>query len=120
MEAQGKTLRVLPQTGKDEEPSYYSGGFPAEMRAEYVKQWHEKHPRHLGREPLTDNLAFEGPDWDDVKPHLWNFFQATRSRRPVAEDAVFGNHAAMACHMANESYFRQGPVYWDEGSRKFS
>jgi predicted dehydrogenase len=120
MEAQGTTLRVLPQTGQDEEPSYYSGGFPAEMRAEYVKQWHKQHPRRFGQEPLTDNLIWEGPDWDDVKPHLWNFFQATRSRRPVAEDAVFGNHAAMACHMANESYFRKGPVYWDEASRKFS
>jgi hypothetical protein len=31
----------------------------------------------------------------------------------VVEDAVFGNHAALACHMANESYFRKKPVYWD-------
>jgi hypothetical protein len=29
------------------------------------------------------------------------------------EDAVFGNNAAIACHMANESYFRQKPVTWD-------
>jgi predicted dehydrogenase len=120
MEAQGTSLRVMPQTGKDEAPSYYSGGFPAKMRAEYVKEWHEKHPRHFGKEPLTDNLAFTGPDWDDVKPHLWNFFQATRSRKQVAEDAVFGNHAAIACHMANESYFRKKPVFWDEESRKLT
>jgi hypothetical protein len=39
------------------------------------------------------------------------------SRKPVTEDAVFGNHAAIACHMANESYFRQKPVYWDAESR---
>jgi hypothetical protein len=36
------------------------------------------------------------------RPHLWNFFQAVKSRKPVAEDAVFGNHAAIACHMAND------------------
>ncbi len=120
MEAQGNNLRVFPQTGQDEEPSYYSGGFPAAMRAEYVKQWNDEHPRHLGKEPLTDDLAIDGPDWDDVKPHLWNFFQATKSRKQVAENAVFGNHAAIACHMANESYFRKKAVYWDESSRQLT
>ena len=58
-----------------------------------------------------------GHDWDDVKPHLWNFFQAVKSRKPVTENEVFGNHAALACHMANESYFRKKPVFWDEGSK---
>jgi len=52
-----------------------------------------------------------------VKPHLWNFFQAVKSRKPVTENEVFGNHAALACHMANESYFRKKPVFWDEGSK---
>jgi hypothetical protein len=40
-----------------------------------------------------------------MRPHLSNFFQAVKTRRPVTEDAVFGKHAAIACHMANESYF---------------
>jgi predicted dehydrogenase len=120
MEATGENLRVLPQTGEDDSPSYYISSFPAEMRAAYVKQWEQEHPRHLGKEPLTDNLAFEGPDWDDVKPHLWNFFKATKSRQQVAENAVFGNHAAIACHMANESYFRKKPVYWNETSRELT
>ena len=57
-----------------------------------------------------DDTVYKGNDWDDVRPHLWNFFQAVKSRKPVAEDAVFGNHAAIACHMANESYFRKKPV----------
>jgi predicted dehydrogenase len=114
MEAQGDSLRILPQSGKDEAPSYYSGSFPEKMRAEYVKRWHEEHPRHLGKEPLVDSSTYEGPNWDDVKPHLWNFFQATKSRKQVAENAVFGNHAAIACHMANQSYFRKKPVFWNE------
>jgi predicted dehydrogenase len=118
MEAQGRSLRVLPQTGEDEEPSYYSGSFPASMRAKYVKQWNEQHPRAFGKESLTNNLVLEGPDWDDLKPHLWNFFQATRTRKPVVEDAVFGNHAAIACHMANESYFRNKPVFWSGSSHE--
>jgi hypothetical protein len=90
------------------------------MRTQYLKQWHEQHPRKFGKEPLTDNLVFEGPDWDDLKPHLENFFQAVRTRKPVIEDAVFGNHAAIACHMANESYFRKKPVYWDESSHELT
>ncbi len=52
-----------------------------------------------------------------MKPHLWTFFEAVRSRKPVVEDAVFGHHAALACHMANESYFRKTAVSWDEGSK---
>jgi hypothetical protein len=52
-----------------------------------------------------------------MKPHLWNFFEAVRSRNPVVEDAVFGHHAALACHMANESYFRKTAVSWDQASK---
>jgi hypothetical protein len=33
------------------------------------------------------------------------------------EDAVFGNHAALACHMANESYFRNGAVSLDAATK---
>ena len=49
---------------------------------------------------------------------MWKFFEAVRSRKPVVQDAVFGHHAALACHMANESYFRNGPVHWDAASQK--
>jgi len=45
------------------------------------------------------------------------FFEAIRSRTPVVEDKIFGNHAAIACHMANESYFRKTPVTWDAASK---
>jgi hypothetical protein len=35
----------------------------------------------------------------------------------VTEDVVFGHNAALACHMANESYFRKGSVSWDEAAK---
>jgi predicted dehydrogenase len=114
MEANGTSLRVLPQTGRDNEPSYYADSFPAKLHAEYVSKWEAEHTEHYGKEPVTANLLFEGQDWDDLKPHLWTFFQATKTRQPVAEDAVFGNHAALACHMANESYFQKKQVFWSE------
>jgi len=108
----GGELRFAPQNGVDTSPSYYSASFPAKMHAEYVKQWHAEHDSQLGKE-LPSETTYQGRDWDDIKPHLWNFFQAVKSRQPVTEDAVFGNHAAIACHMANESFFRQKPVSWD-------
>ncbi len=117
LDTTGGEIRYSPQTGLDTAPSYYTSGFERKMRDEYVKQWYEKHSVPPGREPIRQDTVFRGDDWDDTRPHLWNFFEAVRSRRPVAEDAVFGNHAAIACHMANESYFRGKPVYWDEPSR---
>lgn len=116
LDAGGNELRYSPQTGKDTEPSYYSASFPAKMREEYVSQWHAKHDPVPGHEPLGDGAQYEGHNWDDVKPHLWNFFQSVKTRKPAVEDAVFGNHAALACHMANESYFRKKPVFLDAES----
>ena len=116
LDTTGGEIRYSQQPGVDLAPSYYSGGFPAKMREEYVRQWHAEHDVPPGREPIDQSSVYRGDDWDDVRPHLWNFFQAVKSRKPVAEDAVFGNHAAIACHMANESYFRKTPVSWDESS----
>ncbi|MBV9303306.1 MAG: Gfo/Idh/MocA family oxidoreductase [Acidobacteriaceae bacterium] len=117
LEASEQELHYFPQTGVDTEPSYYASSFPAKMRAEYEQQWHAEHDPKPGHEPLNERTTYRGNSWDDVKPHLWNFFQAVKTRKPVIEDAVFGNHAAIACHMANESYFRKQPVYWDDGAR---
>jgi predicted dehydrogenase len=117
LDAAESDLRLSSQRGVDTAPSYYSSGFPRKMRDEYVKQWHAEYDVAPGQEPMLEDVAYRGHDWDDVRPHLRNFFQAVRSRKPVVEDAVFGNHAAIACHMANESYFRQKTVHWDAASR---
>ena len=110
-------LKHSSQTGEDSDPSYYSVSFPAKMRDEYTKQWHAEHDPPLGKEPARPETIYRGHDWDDVRPHLWNFFQAVKSRKPVVEDAVFGNNAAIACHMANESYFRKKPITWNPASK---
>ncbi|HEX4228756.1 MAG TPA: Gfo/Idh/MocA family oxidoreductase [Bryobacteraceae bacterium] len=113
LEAGGTQLVYLPQTGKDTSPSYYADSFPRKLRDEYREHWYAEHAVTPGHEPIAENAVFHGTDWDDVKPHLWNFFQAVRTRKPVAEDAVFGNHAAIACHLANESYFQKKPIAFD-------
>jgi len=109
-------ITYSPQSGKDENPCYYISGYPSAMRAEYMKQWHEQHDSAPGKEPLVESYTYKGNSWDDVRPHLWNFFQHSKSRTPVVEDAVFGHNAALACHMANESYFRKASVTWDAGT----
>jgi predicted dehydrogenase len=110
-------LSYTPQSGKDTAPSYYDSGYPRAMRAAYEKKWHQENDPKIGQEPLPETVSFRGPDYDDMHPHLWTFFQAVKSRSPVTEDAVFGHHAAVACHMANESYFRQKVVWWDEAGK---
>ena len=110
-------ISFTPQSDKDTAPSYYDSGFPRAMRAEYEKKWHEENDPKIGQAPMPESIVYRGPDFDDMKPHLWNFFQAVRSRNPVVEDAVFGHHAALACHMANESYFRQTATRWDETTK---
>ena len=111
------SLTFYPQSGLDTAPSYYASGFPRAMREEYFKKWHQEHDPVPGKEPALEGVTYRSDSWDDEKPHLWNFFQAVRSRKPVVEDAVFGHNAALACHMANESYFRKIAVYWDAASK---
>jgi predicted dehydrogenase len=116
LEVTENTIAYSPQTGEDTGPSYYTVGYPHQMRAAYVKKWHEEHDPAPGKEPILEGYTYKGDSWDDLRPHMWNFLQAVRTRKPVVEDAVFGHNAALACHMANESYFRHAGVTWDAAS----
>jgi hypothetical protein len=111
------SLTHVPQPGVDTSPSYYAQSFPHAMQEEYFKKWHAEHDPPPGREPLPETSTYRGPSYDDIKPHLAKFFEAVRTRKPVTEDAVFGNHAALACHMANESYFRKTAVTLDAATK---
>jgi len=106
-------VTFTPQSGVDTSPSYYTNSFPHAMREAYFKQWHEEHDPPPGKEPAPESVSYRSVSWDELKPHLWTFLQAARSRKPVTEDAVFGANAAIACHMANESYFRKSAVWFD-------
>jgi predicted dehydrogenase len=110
------TVTYFPQSGEDTSPSYYATSYPRELREAYFKKWREEHEPQPGKEPISEGFAYKGDSWDDLRPHMWNYFQAVRSRKPVTEDALFGRNAALACHMANESYFRKAAVTWDAKS----
>jgi len=111
-------ITYFPQSGEDESPSYYTSGYPQAMREAYLRKWHEEHDPKPGKEPLREGFSYRGESWDAEKPHLWRFFQGARNHQQVTEDAVFGHNAALACHMANQSYFRGAAVTWDASSNQ--
>src|SRR5437667_7328941 len=118
LEVAGHTLTFSPQDGKDDSPSYYTGRYPSALREAYEQQWHREHDPKPGEAfPFAETVSFTSPDGDLTRAHLWNFFEAVRTRKPVVEDVVFGHHAALACHMANEAYFRRAAVTWDAASK---
>ena len=110
LEVRESTISVAPQSGKDDSPSYYAYSFPQALREAYFKKWHEENDPKPGQSRLSEMITYRGPHYDDVRPHLQNFFDAVRTRKPVVQDAVFGHNAALACHMANDSYYKRSVV----------
>jgi len=116
MEIREHDFTYTAQRGIDTAPSYYDQGFPKAMRRAYETDWLKEHDPVPGHEFTAEAVTYSGPSYDDLAPHLWNFFEAVRTRKPVVQDAVFGHHAAAACHMANAAYFRKSVVTWDEAT----
>ena len=118
LEVAGNTINFTPQVGQDMSPSYYAmGSYPRALREAYVRKWNEENGARVAQATMSESVTIRGPGVDSLRVHLQNFYDAVRSRKPVVEDALFGHNAALACHMANESYFRDSPVSWDMSSR---
>jgi len=114
LELRDDGLYVTRQDGLDHSPSYYSFSFPKNLREEFAKQWHEQNDPRPGTQQAMESTSYHAPpDYDVTREHLWNFFEAVRTRRPVVEDAAFGNNTAIACHMANYAYFQKTVAVWD-------
>ncbi len=117
----GSTLTYKAQETRPESQAYATSGWSPEMRKQYLAQW-------KATNPLPSPLGFQTdeevekyatpPHYDDVADHQANFFQAVRTRKHVVEDEVFGNNAAIGCHLANYAYFKQSIATWDGAARK--
>ncbi len=107
LEVSANSVIWTPQLGIDRSPDYGLSGWPAAMHAAYEKQWHAEHDPELAAHPLDDVTVWHGSTWDDLRPHLLNFFTSVRTRQAPVEDVIFGHHAAAACHMSNSSYFEK-------------
>jgi hypothetical protein len=55
--------------------------------------------------------------YNDTADHIANFYRAINTRQHVVEDEVFGNNAAIGCHMANYSYFHRTVATWDAATK---
>src|SRR5260370_5560187 len=94
LEIRDGAVTLSPQSGLDESPC--APGWPKTMKAEYVERWHQEHdPKPGAPAPVESSTFYAPPGYEDVRDHLWNFFQSVRTRRPSVEDATFGNNTAI-------------------------
>jgi len=115
------TLSYKPEDTRPKPEGYSTGGWPRALREQYLKQWHEEHPPTAA---LASSVEEQGESYttpagySDVVDHEANFFNAVRSRKPVTENEMFGNHAAIGCHLANFAYFNKSIAVWDGAAKK--
>src|SRR5580658_5373750 len=115
------TLTYKPQDTRPEPEGYSIYGWPAKLRNEYLQQWHADHPEPAALKSAVDaegESYANPPGYSDTVDHQANFYNAVRTRKPVAENEVFGNNAAIGCHLANFSYFNNDVAVWDAASKK--
>jgi len=116
MAINGNTVTVTPQDTRPQPEGYSLNGWTAETKKKYFDDWHSAHPQPPA--PLPAAEIFSAPQGsDDTADHLAVFFQAVVTREHVLEDEVFGNNTAIACHMANYSYFHKTVAAWDAASQ---
>ncbi|MGB8011871.1 MAG: Gfo/Idh/MocA family oxidoreductase [Terriglobales bacterium] len=115
------TLTYKPQDTRPQPDTYSTMGWPAQLRNEYLAQWQVENPLPNALEYKVDEESETfgvPPSYDELVDHEANFFNALRSRKKTVENEEFGNHAAIGCHMANYSYFKETPAVWDRTARK--
>ena len=113
----GRTVMFTPQDVRPRWESYGWGGMTQAQKEKGEEEWTAAHPAPMAV-PLPEVEVFKLPNgYDDTADHIANFFSAVVSRQPVVENEVFGNHAAIGCHMANHSYFHRSIAKWDPATK---
>jgi predicted dehydrogenase len=109
------SLRRTPFSNKPEYGSYDSlFTFPQSIQDEFVKEYGLEYydvPPDI-REP--NEIVYRPPDgYDDRVDHWAKLIAAVRDGKPIVEDATYGMKAAGPSLAANESYFTNRIVNWD-------
>ncbi|MGA3165669.1 MAG: Gfo/Idh/MocA family oxidoreductase [Terriglobia bacterium] len=121
MEIKDEVLTVTPQPTEPQPEGYSIIGWPEKLRGEYLDNWRKEHPAPLPGKYALHKYAesFQAPPGYDYQvDHMNNFLESVRTRQPSVEDAVYGKNTAIACHMANHSYFNKTLAVWNESARK--
>jgi 5,10-methylenetetrahydrofolate reductase len=91
------------------------------MTTDFAHKWHKEHESKPASATTVESTRFyTPPGYGEGRDHLWNFFESVRTRRPSVEDVTFGNNTAIACHMANYSYFNHTIANWDAAEKRIS
>jgi hypothetical protein len=112
----GNSLTVTPQDTSPKPEGYALNGWTAAAKQQYLDDWHKTHPTPPPKLGEVENYV-ASPGYNDTADHIANFFHAIETREHVVEDEVFGNNTAIACHMANHSYFKRNVATWDEATK---
>ncbi len=115
------TLTYTPQDTRPQPEAYSIYGWPKNLRNDYLAQFAKDHPQPAPLAYNTDEVTevYTTPQgYSDISDHQANFFNAVRTRKPTVENEVFGNNAAIGCHLANYSYFNKCIALWDAGAKK--
>lgn len=116
MVIEGNTVTVTQQDTRPQPEGYSLNGWTTEAKSQYLREWHAAHPPQPAK--LTEVESYTVPrDYNDTAAHIANFFNAIETRKYVVEDEIFGNNAAIACHMANHSYFHHAAAIWDAANQ---
>jgi len=116
----GSNLTFTPQDTRPQPESYSIYGWPEKMRNEYLANFAKEYPESLVAPNLQSEQFAPPAGYSDLVDHETNFFNAVRSRKKVVENEEFGNHAALGCHLANYSYFKNTPAVWDGGKKRIT
>lgn len=88
--------------------------FSKSVQDDFVKAFRAKTGDQMPPTYLDGSSEYKAPDdYDPRVDHFANFFAATRSRKPVVEDAVFGHRAAAPSLITNLSYRNKQIFQWD-------
>jgi predicted dehydrogenase len=115
-----EVLTAMPQDTRPRPEGYSIYGWPEKLRKEYLAEFRAQHPApEPGKfDVVAEAQSFQAPAGYDYEiDHMHNFMQSVRTRQPSVEDAVFGNHTAIACHMANYACEKKTVAVWDEAAK---
>ena len=114
----GSSVTFTPQNVTPRFEGYGWNGMTKAQRQQGMDEWNAAHPAPANPPPAPEVETFALPrGYDDTAEHIANFYRAINTRQHVVEDEVFGNHAAIGCHMANYSYFHRAIAEWDGAAK---
>jgi predicted dehydrogenase len=114
----GRSVTFTPQETTPRFEAYGWGGMTEAQRKQGLDEWRAAHPAPPPTLAKATAESYTLPQgYNDTVDHIANFFRAVETREGVVEDEVFGNHAAIGCHLANYSYFHRSIAAWDASAQ---